>query len=198
MWHVLQMHNLGSPLKSVSPDLFAAFDPHDASATASRAIQVGVWVQILYAIGILACVYHLANGLWTMGITWGVWTSPAAMRRADYVCSTFGVLLAIVGLGALVGFARHPVPSASSNVTGSSRSPSAILDPAGNTDSAADAAPDKPPAGEESSAPKSETDVETSSTGATETDLSGLDRVDAENAAAARRSESGRAGAKNE
>ncbi len=63
-----------------------------------------VWVQAIYAIGVLACVYHLANGLWTMGITWGVWTSPRAQQRADYVCAVFGVVLAVVGLSALV---RH-------------------------------------------------------------------------------------------
>ena len=34
----------------------------------------------------LSCVFHLANGLWTMGITWGVWTSPAAQRRALWAC----------------------------------------------------------------------------------------------------------------
>jgi succinate dehydrogenase / fumarate reductase cytochrome b subunit len=48
-------------------------------------------------------VYHLANGLWTMGITWGVWTSPKAQQRADYVCTAFGMGLAIVGLSALFG-----------------------------------------------------------------------------------------------
>ena len=48
-------------------------------------------------------MFHLANGLWTMGITWGVWTSPAAQRRALGVCTVFGLLLAVVGVGALFG-----------------------------------------------------------------------------------------------
>jgi succinate dehydrogenase / fumarate reductase cytochrome b subunit len=58
----------------------------------------------MYAIGVLSTVFHLANGLWTMGITWGVWTSAAAQRRANYVCVAFGILLAAAGLGALGGF----------------------------------------------------------------------------------------------
>jgi len=61
-----------------------------------------VWL-VIYLVGMLSCVFHLANGLWTMGITWGVWTSPAAQRRALGACTVFGVLLAAVGLGALFG-----------------------------------------------------------------------------------------------
>ena len=52
------------------------FDAADAAATAAAAIQASLAVQIAYVVGILASVYHFANGLWTMGITWGVWTSP--------------------------------------------------------------------------------------------------------------------------
>ena len=58
---------------------------------------------MLYAVGVLSCVFHLANGIWTMGITWGVWTSPAAQRRANWVCSLAGVVLAVVGMSALYG-----------------------------------------------------------------------------------------------
>ena len=57
----------------------------------------------VYLIGVLSCVYHLANGLWTMGITWGVWTSPQAQARASAVCGAFGVLLAVVSVAALFG-----------------------------------------------------------------------------------------------
>jgi succinate dehydrogenase / fumarate reductase, cytochrome b subunit len=78
------------------------FKPYNATSTAGLALQPLVWVTI-YLVGMLSCVYHLANGIWTMGITWGVWTSPAAQRRALGVCGVFGVLLAVVGLGALFG-----------------------------------------------------------------------------------------------
>jgi succinate dehydrogenase / fumarate reductase cytochrome b subunit len=60
-------------------------------------------VAILYAIGVLSTVFHFANGLWTLGITWGLWTSPAAMRRANAVSVVVGVVLAAAGLGALGG-----------------------------------------------------------------------------------------------
>jgi succinate dehydrogenase / fumarate reductase cytochrome b subunit len=58
-------------------------------------------VVVLYLIGVLSCVYHLANGIWTMGITWGVWLTPAAQRRADYACIGFGLFLTVISVGAL-------------------------------------------------------------------------------------------------
>jgi succinate dehydrogenase / fumarate reductase cytochrome b subunit len=78
------------------------FKPYNAASTGSLALQ-SVTVTAVYLVGVLACVFHLANGLWTMGITWGLWTSPAAQRRALGVCTVFGVALAAVGLGALFG-----------------------------------------------------------------------------------------------
>ena len=108
--HVLHMHAMAEPLKNlVSPDLFAQFDEHAATESTAAAIQTALWIQIFYAVGVLACVYHLANGLWTMGITWGLWTSPEAQRRASAVCTAVGVGLAVVGLAALLGFMRIDV-----------------------------------------------------------------------------------------
>ena len=78
------------------------FKPYNATSTGGLALQ-SITVTAIYLIGMLSCVFHLANGLWTMGITWGVWTSPAAQRRALGVCTVFGVGLAAVGLSALFG-----------------------------------------------------------------------------------------------
>jgi succinate dehydrogenase / fumarate reductase cytochrome b subunit len=78
------------------------FRPFNATSTAGAALQNSAMV-VIYLVGLLSCVFHLANGLWTMGITWGVWTSPHAQRRALGVCGVFGVLLAVVGIAALFG-----------------------------------------------------------------------------------------------
>jgi len=80
----------------------AQFRPYNAASTAGMALQSVVMV-ILYLIGVLATVFHLANGIWTMGITWGVWTSPQAQSRATAACTVFGVLLAAAGVGGLFG-----------------------------------------------------------------------------------------------
>jgi len=107
-WHVFHMHgwfhadwwieNVATPLSG------ARFSPYDAASTAGRAIQQSFLVPVLYAIGVLSCVFHLANGIWTMGITWGVWVSPAAQQRANWIAIVFGVGLSFVGMGALGGF----------------------------------------------------------------------------------------------
>ncbi|MCA9235405.1 MAG: succinate dehydrogenase cytochrome b558 subunit [Planctomycetales bacterium] len=107
MYHVFQMHgwfNLSSTwMHNVAEPLGGGqFKPYNATSTAGEAL-LGTGMAIGYAVGILSCVYHLANGIWTMGITWGVWTSPKGQQRASYVCLVFGVVLAVVGLSALWG-----------------------------------------------------------------------------------------------
>lgn len=88
-------------LKSVAEPLgMANFRPYNAASTLAAAMGGFVW-PIVYFIGIVACVFHLANGIWTMGITWGVWVSPKAQQRASYLCAAGGVLLLLVGLSAL-------------------------------------------------------------------------------------------------
>jgi succinate dehydrogenase / fumarate reductase cytochrome b subunit len=69
-------------------------------------------VTALYAIGVLSAVFHFANGLWTLGITWGIWTSPAAMRRANVVSVAVGLALAAAGLGSLAGLQAVDVDQA--------------------------------------------------------------------------------------
>ena len=105
-YHVFQLHGWFHAdwwhAKVAAPLGGGQFDADAATSSTALALK-SVVVRIFYAIGVLSCVYHLANGLWTMGITWGVWTTPAAQRRANYLCAAFGLLMAVVGLSALVG-----------------------------------------------------------------------------------------------
>lgn len=114
-WHVFHMHgwlHTESWTENVAHKLGGGqFDPEHATSTAATALQP-LLVKILYAVGVLACVYHLANGLWASGITWGIWTTPAAQRRADYVCWAFGLLVAFVGLSALFGMSGADIVEA--------------------------------------------------------------------------------------
>jgi succinate dehydrogenase / fumarate reductase cytochrome b subunit len=101
LYHVWHMHWLGAPLGG------ARFDPHDAAATAAVGMRdrlLGVPVVVLYAIGVLASVYHLANGIWTSLITWGVTVGEQAQRKSGYVCAALGLALAVAGLSAVRGF----------------------------------------------------------------------------------------------
>ncbi len=114
-WHVFHMHGWFHSefwLSNVARPLFGAqFEPEHATSSAALALS-GLLAKILYAIGVLSCVYHLANGIWTAGITWGVWTTPAAQRRASYICAAFGALFSVIGMGALVGMGRANVTEA--------------------------------------------------------------------------------------
>lgn len=105
LWHLYQLHWLGAPLGG------GQFDPHHATSTAATALRPA-WVTALYAIGVLSAVFHFANGLWTLGITWGIWTSPAAMRRANAVSVVVGLVLAAAGLGSLAGLQAVDVDQA--------------------------------------------------------------------------------------
>ena len=110
IWHIIQLHWLGTPFGG------GQFDPHHASSSAAVAIRP-LWVSALYAVGVLSVVFHFANGLWTLGITWGIWTSPAAMRRANAVSIVVGIVLAAAGLGALSGMRNIDVEQARATET---------------------------------------------------------------------------------
>jgi succinate dehydrogenase / fumarate reductase cytochrome b subunit len=108
LYHVFHLHgwfHFEAWLDTVAHHLRGAqFSPYNAASTLGAAMRdQGVVVPIVYAVGALSCVFHLANGIWTMGITWGVWTSPTAQHRAGLVCLVFGLGLALVAMGALGG-----------------------------------------------------------------------------------------------
>ncbi len=78
---------------------FAQFRPYNAASTLAAAMASWFW-KAFYLVGMWACVYHFANGLWTAGITWGVWISAAAQQRASKVCTAIGLVLLVVGTSA--------------------------------------------------------------------------------------------------
>jgi succinate dehydrogenase / fumarate reductase, cytochrome b subunit len=112
-WHVFQTRGWINDewwLNHVTRPLGGGvFDYQHSVRTSIEAIKMAPWVLPLYTIGVLAAVYHLTDGLWTMGITWGVWTGPRAQRWASVFCLGFGVVLAVAGLAALYGFWTYPL-----------------------------------------------------------------------------------------
>ncbi len=58
----------------------------------------------VYLAGILGASFHLANGLFTFGITWGWWTGPAAQRRASFFAVFLFAVFTAMGLWAMIGF----------------------------------------------------------------------------------------------
>lgn len=58
----------------------------------------------LYVIGVLAAIFHFANGLWSFFVTWGITMSPRSQVISTYVTMGIFVALSIVGIRALLAF----------------------------------------------------------------------------------------------
>jgi succinate dehydrogenase/fumarate reductase cytochrome b subunit (b558 family) len=72
------------------------------------------WLAIFYLIGILAVVFHFANGLWGILFSWGVTVTRAAQRRSALACAALGVALFLLGANTVLYFAtgvRFYVPN---------------------------------------------------------------------------------------
>jgi succinate dehydrogenase / fumarate reductase, cytochrome b subunit len=87
-----------------------AFDAQKALVTSAVPIQSSALVAILYLVGLLASVYHFSDGLWTAGITWGVWSSANAQRWANWLALLIGLALGTIGLAALWGMRMAVLP----------------------------------------------------------------------------------------
>ena len=94
-------------------------------------------------IGVVSSVFHLANGVWTAGITWGLWITPAAQKRADYIALGLGVAMAIFGTLSLWGLSDPKLVEAGLK-----------LDPAGHATPAAEPATDHAPPAADHAAPE--------------------------------------------
>jgi len=88
-------------------NLFPGFVPEKAASTTAAHFQegtMGVAMAAFYLAGVLASVYHFANGLWTAAITWGLTVSRPAQERWGRVCTAIGFFLAAAGIAAIWGF----------------------------------------------------------------------------------------------
>jgi succinate dehydrogenase / fumarate reductase, cytochrome b subunit len=101
-FHVLGMRGLfGHTLE---------FDPHNATATAAAHMHSSWLVGwVIYPIGILASCYHLANGFWTAGITWGLTVSKGAQKRFGIACGGLFAVTLVCGFLALIALIHHNV-----------------------------------------------------------------------------------------
>ncbi|MFC3883153.1 succinate dehydrogenase cytochrome b558 subunit [Bacillus songklensis] len=58
-----------------------------------------------YIVGILSTVFHFANGLWSFAVSWGLTVTPRSQRISTYVTLGVFVVLAFVGVRAILAFA---------------------------------------------------------------------------------------------
>lgn len=62
------------------------------------------WIFAAYVLGLSASVFHLANGLWSFGNTWGLTVTPKALRRSGWIAGVFGVVLWVLGMNTVLHF----------------------------------------------------------------------------------------------
>ncbi len=96
------------------------WDAQFAASTMAAALQggtegltaAGFAVAAFYMLGVSLLVFHLANGLWTAAITWGLTISATAQKRWGYVCAGLGAALMVMAWAAVIGFATVNVNKA--------------------------------------------------------------------------------------
>jgi succinate dehydrogenase / fumarate reductase, cytochrome b subunit len=62
------------------------------------------WLYAFYVAGILSATFHLANGLWSFAIVWGITVGPRAQRRVAAVSAVVFVVLSVIGLRSIAAF----------------------------------------------------------------------------------------------
>jgi succinate dehydrogenase/fumarate reductase cytochrome b subunit (b558 family) len=71
-------------------------------------------LALTYVLGVAACSFHFANGLWGFCASWGLAPSRASQRIAGLACGLIGVLVFVLGANTTLYFAtgsRFFVPS---------------------------------------------------------------------------------------
>jgi succinate dehydrogenase / fumarate reductase cytochrome b subunit len=59
-----------------------------------------------YVVGIACTSFHLANGLVTFFMTWGLTVSTRSQRIMEYAMTGLGIIVFIIGIGAINGFLK--------------------------------------------------------------------------------------------
>lgn len=57
-----------------------------------------------YVLGVLSATFHLANGLWSFFVTWGITVSEKSQRYSTYFTLLVFIVLSIIGIRALFAF----------------------------------------------------------------------------------------------
>lgn len=59
---------------------------------------------VFYVLGVLSATFHLANGLWSFFVTWGITVSEKSQRYSTYFTLLVFIVLSIIGIRALFAF----------------------------------------------------------------------------------------------
>ena len=62
------------------------------------------WMLGFYIAGVVSAAFHLANGIWSFLVSWGITQSPKSQRITTYVTLAIFIALSVVGVQALLAF----------------------------------------------------------------------------------------------
>ncbi len=68
--------------------------------------HLGVSVFWWYVGGLSCAVYHFANGLWNLGVHWGLTVSRGSQRLSGWACAGVAAALLFLGVRSLVAFSQ--------------------------------------------------------------------------------------------
>ncbi|MBO0601403.1 succinate dehydrogenase cytochrome b558 subunit [Sporosarcina sp. E16_3] len=57
-----------------------------------------------YIAGVLAATFHLANGVWSFLVSWGITQSPRSQTIVTYISMAIFLILSVIGVQALLAF----------------------------------------------------------------------------------------------
>jgi succinate dehydrogenase / fumarate reductase cytochrome b subunit len=62
------------------------------------------WLYAFYLLGIVSATFHLANGIWSFSIVWGLTVGPRAQRRMMWVSAAVFLILSFIGIRSIEAF----------------------------------------------------------------------------------------------
>ena len=71
--------------------------------TMSGILRQPAWFWFYFA-GVIAVVFHFANGIWSFLVTWGITRGPRSQRASAALTMALFVLMSILGIGILLKF----------------------------------------------------------------------------------------------
>ena len=62
------------------------------------------WIYAFYVLGIISATFHLANGIWSFSIVWGLTVGPRSQQRMMWVSAAVFIILSFIGIRSIQAF----------------------------------------------------------------------------------------------
>jgi len=69
-----------------------------------ESILASPFMFAFYVVGIVSAIFHLANGLWSFFVSWGITVTPRSQLISTYITIGLFIVLSVLGISTLVAF----------------------------------------------------------------------------------------------